>query len=178
MREIALDRAKPQQKTRLLCPHRPREKTDLEVYEGYAAALWNLIRDEKLRAEWQPVFDYYLDNAWQTRNELIFRDPDTPADAKRHLRFLKALGINKDKLCFLYYGGKRRSRALARWKAELGLTWHDKFEDRSAPNKQSHAAERWLGIRPMLRKSKRGEPEGSYGLRYLIVMTAILIAGF
>lgn len=110
-------------------------------------------------------------------NELVFRDPAKPADAKRYLRFLKALGIPKDRICFVSYGEKRRSRSLARWKDELGLTWRDHFERRTAPSKQSRAAERWLGIRPMIRKSWGDDTEGSYGLRYLLVMTAILMAG-
>lgn len=177
MKEVALDRSKPQQKTRLLCPRLLREKVDLAVYKGYAAALWGLIRDEESRAEWRPVFDYFLDNAWQTKNELVFRGPAKPADAKRYLRFLKALGIPKDRICFVSYGEKRRSRSLARWKDELGLTWRDHFERRTAPSKQSRAAERWLGIRPMIRKSWGDDTEGSYGLRYLLVMTAILMAG-
>lgn len=177
MRETALDHAKPQEKTRLLCLPRPREKVDLTVYEGYAAALWGLIKEEDSRVEWKPVFDFYLDNAWRTKNELVFHDPMAPADAKRYLHFLKKLGILKDRICFVSYGKKRRSRFLARWKDELGLTWRDHFEGRVTPSKQSRAAERWLGIRPMIRKTWGDNSEGSYGFRYLLVMTAILIAG-
>jgi len=126
------------------------------------------------------VFDYYLKNAWNTRNELIFKDPDEPEYAKQFLQFLKALGLKSNEVNFVSFDNSKRSRPLAKWKSQLGISWRISISKSRPPNKQNALSANWLGIKPVFKLGQKHRsnvdetPQGSIAFRYLMIMGAIV----
>jgi len=169
--EEAVDKRQPQDLERLLCPRRPHLNKDQMALERLAPAMWQLICDDSDRVA--AVLDYYIENAWQTRNELIFHNPDQPEQAQAYMQLLIDLGIKKQEIRFVSYSKQERSCYASQWKKALGLTWREQVEHLQSPNKKSHATEQWFGIKPVFGTGSDAPENGAYGLRYLFVMTAI-----
>lgn len=178
MAEWIPDRRKPDHKERFACPERPHLRSDRQIVKQLAprvAALW-----KKDPALVHRVLDYYVHHAWQTRNALLFKDPDDPEPARDYLRFLKEIGVKRDNLQLVSFDLVQRSRWRERWRIALGLGTRDRIQPRRAPNKENSGAVRWLGIEPVWsgadENSTRRNDTGSYGYRFTMVMAAIAFA--
>ena len=178
--EVVLDRRKKDEQTRIACPVAPHTARDRAIAESLEPSLLNVIKTSPELCE--KVFDYYLSNAWQTRNDLIFQDPDHPGDALQFVTFLEALGFKRSALHFISYDTGTRSRALGKWKTELGLTTRHHIEKKVPPRKTNLSSRGWLGIKPVFsveygqNKTPGADQEGSIAFRYLMVLGAIFFA--
>lgn len=165
-------------KSRLACPMPPHSDTDKNVIKRLAPKLLEAFHQHPKLCE--AVFEYYLNNAWQTRNEVIFKDVDDPSHAKQFMVFLDSLGCKTSEVQIVLFDKSPRSRALAKWKEHLELSWRRSIIKCSPPNKQNLAAKNWLGIKPIFHDGK--EPikdakiilQGSIAFRYLMVLGAII----
>lgn len=167
MLEIVPDKRLPEETRRLLSPRLPHLARDKAVLQEFAPRLWRLMRTDE--ALCRRVLDYFTEHAWGTRNELVFHDPSRPESAKDYLAFLEALGIDRKHIRFVAYQRKKRSKAVATWKAALGLGWRAHVGRLAPPRSASMATEHWFGIKPIFGN------EGSYGFRFLLTMAAIYI---
>jgi integrase len=165
------DKRFPEKTQRLFCPREPRQARDKVLIQELAPRLWRLMQTDEVLC--RRVLDYYATHAWTTRNELVFHDPSCPEPAKDYLAFLKALGIDWQNIRFTSYHRGKRSRAVATWKAALGLGWRVQIGRLAPPNSTRQATDQWFGIKPLF-KTNAGE-EGSYGFRFLLMMAAIYI---
>lgn len=172
MMKIVPDKRLPGETRRLLCPHRPRQARDKAVLQDLAPRLWRLMRTDE--ALCQRVLGYYVEHAWATRNEFVFHDPARPGPAKDYLAFLKALGMDQQRIRFVAYQRKKRSKAVATWKAALGLGWRVQVGRLAPSSNTSMATEHWFGVKPVFAQANAKE-EGSYGFRFLLTMAAIYI---
>jgi integrase len=178
MIEIAQDRRQKDQLSRLACPVAPHTERDKAIVEKIVPNLQTLIK-EKPEFCWE-VFQYFLENTWQTRNEIIFKDPENSAQALKFIIFLDGLGIKKSELQFVSYDVSNRSANLAIWKEKLGLSSRHHVKKISPPRKDNLSAKKWLGIKPVFpvenaHALKQGaEEEGSVAFRYLMVLGAII----
>lgn len=178
MIEVAMDRRNQDTKTRLACPVAPHTKKDKEIATVLAPRMLELIKTKPELCD--KVFAYYLNNAWQTRSELIFKDPMDPASALQFLNFLSDLGIKKSELVFISYDTSIRSSHLAMWKEKLGLSSRHRIEKNAPPRKSNQSAKKWLGIKPVFsnengKNSVRNvEQESSIAFRYLMILGALI----
>lgn len=157
---------------RLLVHREPRTELSKEAFEAYADKLWLLLEEEpESTAE---MLDYFINNQWKTRTELIFHTPDDPKPAQQYFRLLHALGFAKKDIGFASFDQRERSASAAAWKKALGLTWRQKIEHRASPNPESEATQRWLLIWPRLGEGGKGEDE-FFGYRYLMVMAWLVL---
>ena len=168
MIEVAPDRRYQDTKARLACPVAPHTKKDKEIAAMLVPRMLEVIRIKP--ALCNEVFGYYLDNAWQTRNELVFKEPESPQDALQFIQFLDDLGIKKSELRFTSYDATIRSTHLAKWKEVLGLSFRHLIEKTSPPRKSNMGAKKWIGIKPVFHDTQ----EGSIAFRYMMVMGAII----
>lgn len=178
MIEVALDRRYQSAKSRLACPVAPHTKKDKEIAVMLAPRI--LAEMKSKPALCNDVFEYYLSNAWQTRSELVFKDPSNPAPALHFLNFLNDIGHKKSELVFISYDTSIRSSHLAIWKEKLGLSSRHRIEKTAPPRKSNQSAKKWLGIKPVFsnengKNSVRNiEQESSIAFRYLMILGAII----
>lgn len=168
------DKKEPNNKTRLICPIEPRQKCDKSVVTTFFPKLIQMV--EKERGKTFEVLDYYIHNAWKKRNELVFHNPDEPDMAIKYLEFLQSLGIQKKDIVFTVYTRNQRSSFTAKWRKQLALSKRVQIQRIAPTNSDSPATEQWLGIKPVFDISHANEKQGSYGFRYMMLMTNIYAA--
>lgn len=178
MVEVNKDRRQKDEITRLACPVAPHTKSDKEISTRLAPKIISVIKSKPELC--RSVFDYYLNNAWQTRNEVIFKDPEHPEHAKQFISFLNELGIKNSEILYVSYDTSERSRALALWREGLGFSGRQKIIKTAPPRKSNLSAKKWLGIKPIFPDksesdlSSKAEPAGSIAFRYVMVLGAII----
>lgn len=166
-------------KSRLACPMPPHSAGDKAVVNRLAPKLLEAFHQHPKLCE--AVFEYYLNNAWQTRNEVIFKDVDDPSHAKQFMTFLDVLGCKTSEIQMVSFDTSSRSRALAKWKEHLELSWRRSIIKCSPPNKQNLAAKNWLGIKPTFNDGNAViegadiKLQGSIAFRYLMILGAIIL---
>lgn len=178
MEEVIKDRRQKGGSSRLACPAAPRTASDKAIAKRLAPQILSVMKTKPDPCK--KVFSYYLENAWQTRNEIIFKDPGQPEYAKQFIDFLNELGIKNSDTQFVSYDTSERSSALAEWKEKLGFSWRKKIIKVAPPRKTNISAKKWLGIKPVF--SDGGEPGqpsiaspvGSIAFRYVLVLGAII----
>lgn len=175
MMDVVVDQTDLNTRKRLLCSRQPHLTQDQKLLAKLAPRLWQLFRTDMELC--RRVLKYYINNAWQTRNELVFHDPRDPESARDYLAFLNRLGVEKQQVRFVTYHQNERSQALAEWKKALGLTWRDQIDRLVPPNKSSPATAQWLGIKPLFGHASGAAEAGSYGFRYLLTMATIYVSG-
>ena len=161
-------------KTRISCPIRATIKTDIAVVTRFASALSRLLDG---RPECKSVLRYYVDNIWQDANQLFFRDPDQPEEAKAYLKLLEEIGVKRSQLRFSVLHKLEHCEQLERWKEVLKLPKNVSIVRLTPPNAKSHSYDSWIGIEPCLSKSKPSPGNngtGTYGFRFLMLMGHIV----
>lgn len=178
MIEVALDRRDQDTKVRLVCPVAPHTKKDKEIAMMLAPRILTVVRAKPALSD--EVFTYYLNNAWQTRSELVFKDPSNPTPALHFLDFLNNIGLKKSELVFISYDISIRSPHLAMWKKSLGLSSRHRIEKTAPPRKSNQSAKKWLGIKPVFSNENGKDSvhnivqESSIAFRYLMILGAII----
>lgn len=182
MIEANLDRRDKDAKSRLTCPVAPHTKKDKAIVKRLAPELLSLFKTNPELC--YKVFDYYLGNAWQTHNELIFKDPATFEHAKNFMVFIEALGLKRSEIEYISYDTSERSRALAKWKNNLEFSGRQQFTKIAPPRKTSLTAKNWLGIKPVFTDKNHVNEHGaniiesSIAFRYLMVLGAIIFPAY
>lgn len=174
MVEMNFDRQQDE-RTRLPCPEEPRTAADKAIESTLSKPLSALMlkQPELCKA----VFDYYIENAWNDRNELPFKDSEKPESARNFIRLLEELGLKKSNLAISSYDTSERSRNLSAWRKALELS--KGYPIRKTKNK-SIAARKWITIKPVFDSASENdssEKMTSIAFRYLMVMGAIIMAG-
>jgi hypothetical protein len=159
-------------RTEIACPRKPR------YVAGNADKLWLVIARliEVDPADRRKILGYYVNNVWRTRTFVIFRNPAAPEDAIRYLKFLRALGIDKQHTRFLSFDVSQRSSSRSQWRKALGLSWRHAslIEFQKPPFKISDASKRWLAIEPKFVADASGSVfDQAKGFHFLMVMAAI-----
>lgn len=172
MVEEILDRRHVDQIKRLACPIAPHTAKDKAILKTLAPKFLMAMKTKPDLCH--QVFDYYLNHSWQTRNFLVFKDPNSPDAAIQFIAFLEIIGIPKSVLHFVSYDTAAKSASLGHWKDELSLTSRHHIEKCAPPRKSNLAAKQWLGIKPIFgdENQKGGAETGSITFRYLMVMGA------
>lgn len=176
----ALDRSRPEEKTRLPVPIRPQGADAESLMQKIGPQLVGLLtpsiapNDTPDHESAVRALDYFVENAWGSKPDLYFRDPGSPEDAQNYLRFLQDLGIPRDRIRFMIPDPSPRSRAAARWKKALGKVWVTRVQKVSPTNHDSDAARQWLGITPVFKRSGKLGPSPVF--RYLMICAAIYTA--
>jgi len=148
----------------LLCPRRPIQARDQTIVERFSPRFEALTRGEP--ALLHPALRCYVHKVWTSRNGVIFHHHAEADNALSYLECLMRLGILRKELRWFSFSKKKRSKDLAEWKSLLKLNRHDTVERLKAPNKESNAAEAWLGIAPRFYDSDDSkEPSQSWILR-------------
>lgn len=177
MENIVTDRRSPNATKYIDCPVSPRKADDAAVAAKLTPKLLSFMKNEPGACE--QVFSYYLNNTWQTSNELIFKNPQEPSLAENFLDFLGMLGIEKASSNFIFYHESVNSPSKMKWKKVLKLKPSHTFKMIQPPMKNK-TTEQWLGIKPVFAKFdnhgqiRDSEPEASIAFRYLMVMGATI----
>lgn len=174
MIEMKLDRREKDKVTRLVCPVAPQKAEDKHIEKVLTPKLLSTMKSHPLLCS--QVFDYYLNNAWQTSNEVIFKNPNQPEDAIQFIEFLNLLGIKKSMLRFTSFNHANKSPEFDQWKIQLGLNAHHHIKKINPPN-ITKTTKLWIGIKPIIfdkhqLSQKSGAETGSIAFRYLMVMGA------
>ncbi len=169
----------PWTQRRLCCPMKPHIRADSDVVTSLAPRLSSLLEKEPNWA--QKVVANYVESIWLERNLQIFEHPEAPEEVQDYLRFLHGLGIRQDQTRFVSFDQGQRSPWRALWRKSLNLAPRHTIEVRQHPDKQHLASAKWIGIEPHLGVDRINSPaanqSGSYGFRFLLVMTDILLHG-
>ena len=177
MENIVTDRRSPNATKYIDCPVSPKKSEDVAVLAKLSPKLLSLMRNKPVFC--QEVFSHYLNNTWRTSNELIFKNPAKPSEAKQFIKFLEKLGIAQTSIYFIFYHDAVDSPAKMKWKKALKLKTGDTIKNIQPPMKNK-TTEQWLGIRPVFAKfdnqgqTRDSEPEASIAFRYLMVMGATI----
>jgi len=175
MKVIVKDKRDPEP-IRLMCPPKPRLRRDREIVNEFAPRLWQLL--QKPETAMDEMLDLFIRNTWYTRNEIIFHGLKESDLAQEYLEFLQKLGIPKSQIVFVCFDDTKGHKLRKQWQEELGLNWRNKPELAKPTNLNSPKSRSWLGIKPIFPTGK-GQPDaGSYGFRYLMVMSAISYSCF
>ena len=167
------DRRYPENKTRIACPITLRESRDRDI-------LRNLIPDlRKARstngALTKSVLKYYAENSRPDFSGMIFTDPSKPEPAIEFLRWLELMGIPRNQLRFIGYNPEAPKRSpLGAWTQALQITKKDKIDRLQPPNGRNDWNCPWIAIEPLF-ETPSGEMKGSAALRYLMIMTIIVL---
>jgi integrase len=178
MVEEVLDRRYTDQIKRLACPVAPHSAKDKAIQASLAP---KFIMAMKTKPDLcRQVFDYYINHAWQSRNDLVFKNPYTPQSALQFMEFLDLIGIKKSSLRFVSYDTALRSSSLANWKEKLGLSFRHKVEKLAPPRLPNTSAKQWLGIKPIFEDEsnlhqKGGVEVSSIAFRFLMVLSAAIL---
>lgn len=151
---------------------KPREGDESRIFSRFAARLWTVITDEQ--EVYYPLFRHLLENLGSTRNGLEF-SPEQEKLARDYISLLKELKVNRDEIVFVRYASSEEFRF-----------WHSIFRIKKAdlkgsgriqpakPAGQKKADQNTAGIKLVFECSD-GSKRASYGMRYLLTMTAIWI---
>lgn len=168
MMEIRTDKRDPNSTHRVPCPNFPRLEAEKAIVQRLAPRLEYLASIDPGLV--QDAIGYFIRNAWQTRNDLVFRDPSKPETALRYVQFLGALGFKQEEILYVSFDKTARSRPLARWKTALNLNWRHRIDKTLPPNTGSESARLWLGIRPQFE-----DEQAANGFRFIMVVSAIAL---
>ncbi|MDD5759862.1 MAG: tyrosine-type recombinase/integrase [Desulfobulbaceae bacterium] len=161
---------------RLMCPPKPRLRRDREIVNEFSPRLWQLLQEPD--SLMNDMIDLFIRNSWYTRNEIIFHGLKESSLAKKYIEFLQHLGIHKGQIAFVCFDDTKGHKHRKRWQEELGLNWRNKPELAKPTNLNSPRSRFWLGIKPVFPTGKGLTGAGSYGFRYLMVMSAISYSCF
>lgn len=150
----------------LRMPHAGHERT---VSGRFAPCLWELVNKDAKSCH--QVLRYFIDHAGDERNGLEF--PESKAGlAVRYLEFLNELGVREGELRFLLHSKERRGL----WITSLKIA-NKKLFGTARPTNEQKARDNVVGIKVVFkdadRVGKHDKPRASYGLRYLLTITAI-----
>lgn len=177
MISATLDR-RESENLRLACPIAPNTESDKEIVRRLSPKLIEAFRNNPTLCE--SVIDFYVKNVWNTRNEVIFKNPDNPTDAIKFLEFLRMLGFTSAEIQYVSFDTSPRSRSLPKWKSALGLSKRVSVTKLSPPNKGNTLTSNWFGIKPSFQLARdpsmnsRAAAQGSIAFRYLMIMFAIV----
>lgn len=174
MKEMNFDRRNKAKFIRIPCPEEPRTQPDKAIAADLAEKLSELIKNQPDLCK--SVFDYYIENAWNDRNHLPFKDPENPQPARDFIQFLAELGISKTSLQMLSYDPSERSRNTVAWKKTLQLPKDYPIRKIEAPGNTSVKSRKWIAIKPVFDTGVLDD-SASIAFRYLMVMGAIVTAG-
>lgn len=162
----------------LLCPRRPIHARDQTIVARFSPRFEALTRGEP--ALLHPALRCYVHQVWNSRDRVVFHNHAEADNALNYLECLMRLGILRKELRWFSFSNKKRSKDLAEWKRLLKLNRHDKIERLKAPNRESNAAEAWLGIAPRFYDSddlKSSANPGSFGFRFVMLMGFLAFGG-
>ncbi len=174
MKEIVPDVHSPDKKIRLLCPRWPSLTADRQILAELLVMFFSL--DEGSYDNVALVLAYYVEKSWQNKNELIFKDHNSPEMAKMYCDFLEALGIKNRDIEIFSYDSMQRSIPRGKWRDKLLLTKRHPIKFKAPPNKNYKNSKKWIGIKPTFPDQKLAK-HGSEGFRFFMVMASIYFNG-
>ncbi len=160
---------------RTLCPRRPREKRDMQIFDRLAPRMEKLLLDETnlLRR----VLAFWATHEHPRRSEMRFTDPDHPEHACDFMWLLASLKIERNERLLVSRDPAQRSAHRAKWRRALDLDPHEVFTPGTRQKKTGSREARWLEIRVVFPTDAAAhgtsQREGSIAWRYLLALAYI-----
>ena len=99
-------------------PLRRLNKEDEKEFKRVANAAFLLLKERPVYVA--QICDYYSVNVWSSRRGLVFKKREGISEAKRYISFLKAIGINEQRIELAFCKGAK-SDQIKFWQCSLGL---------------------------------------------------------
>lgn len=164
--------------TRGLVPDWPRNKADEQQMLRLGSSLLELIRQPmKEISSGVTVFrllDYFVENAWLSRHELIFKGGGQSNLVRGYLKLLKQMGVRDDEISVHLFTENPDTAVV--WRSAIPEWGNRDFIISSPPNNSSRGLEQSIGIKvihPILYDGN----SGSQGFRTLMHLAAIKAYG-
>lgn len=152
-----------------ILPLRRLNDEDEKEFKHVANAAFSLLKERPVYVA--QICDHYSENIWSTRRGLIFKKRGEVGEAKRYISFLKAIGIDEQRIELAFYKGSK-SDQIKFWRSSLGLESCVETLGLSPQNINSPGTLNAVRVKVRLLDSK-GLPDGSE-VPYLRLLMFIL----